>query len=275
MNQFETLIKIYDFIRPVLDIGIITFLLYKAYQLITKTNAIQLIRAAVVVVLSYAVAVILQLRTLLWIFSVIAPGLMMAFAIVFQLELRKVFLKLGQAEWFTFGSRAKHSYVDSVLIAAEMLSKQKRGMLAVFMRRTKLDNILSTGTRLNADLSSSLLVTIFGHNTPLHDGACFIQGGKILAAGCFLPVSEQYDIKKTFGTRHRAALGLCEVSDCVVLVVSEETGAYSLAYDSKLHYDLTMDQVTRILERQLDITPDQQIIEDTIDEHKPITGKDN
>ncbi|MDY2616307.1 MAG: diadenylate cyclase, partial [Treponema succinifaciens] len=162
MNQFETLIKIYDFIRPVLDIGIITFLLYKAYQLITKTNAIQLIRAAVVVVLSYAVAVILQLRTLLWIFSVIAPGLMMAFAIVFQPELRKVFLKLGQAEWFTFGSRAKHSYVDSVLIAAEMLSKQKRGMLAVFMRRTKLDNILSTGTRLNADLSSSLLVTIFG-----------------------------------------------------------------------------------------------------------------
>lgn len=275
MNQFETLIKIYDFIRPVLDIGIITFLLYKAYQLITKTNAIQLIRAAVVVVLSYAVAVILQLRTLLWIFSVIAPGLMMAFAIVFQPELRKVFLKLGQAEWFTFGSRAKHSYVDSVLIAAEMLSKQKRGMLAVFMRRTKLDNILSTGTRLNADLSSSLLVTIFGHNTPLHDGACFIQGGKILAAGCFLPVSEQYDIKKTFGTRHRAALGLCEVSDCVVLVVSEETGAYSLAYDSKLHYDLTMNQVTRILERQLDITPDQQIIEDTIDEHKPITGKDN
>ena len=275
MNQFETLIKIYDFIRPVLDIGIITFLLYKAYQLITKTNAIQLIRAAVVVVLSYAVAVILQLRTLLWIFSVIAPGLMMAFAIVFQPELRKVFLKLGQAEWFTFGSRAKHSYVDSVLIAAEMLSKQKRGMLAVFMRRTKLDNILSTGTRLNADLSSSLLVTIFGHNTPLHDGSCFIQGGKILAAGCFLPVSEQYDIKKTFGTRHRAALGLCEVSDCVVLVVSEETGAYSLAYDSKLHYDLTMDQVTRILERQLDITPDQQIIEDTIDEHKPITGKDN
>lgn len=275
MNQFETLIKIYDFIRPVLDIGIITFLLYKAYQLITKTNAIQLIRAAVVVVLSYAVAVILQLRTLLWVFSVIAPGLMMAFAIVFQPELRKVFLKLGQAEWFSFGSRAKHSYVDSVLIAAEMLSKQKRGMLAVFMRRTKLDNILSTGTRLNADLSSSLLVTIFGHNTPLHDGACFIQGGKILAAGCFLPVSEQYDIKKTFGTRHRAALGLCEVSDCVVLVVSEETGAYSLAYDSKLHYDLTMDQVTRILERQLDITPDQQIIEDTIDEHKPITGKDN
>ncbi len=275
MNQFESLVKIYDHIRPVLDIGILTFLLYKAYNIITKTNAIQLIRAAVMVILAYAVAVILQLRTLLWIFSVLAPGLMIAFAIVFQPELRKVFLKLGQAEWFSFGSRAKHSYVDSVLIAAEMLSNQRRGMLAVFMRRTKLDNILSTGTRLNAELSSSLLVTIFGHNTPLHDGACFIQGGRIVAAGCFLPVSEQYDIKKTFGTRHRAALGLSEVSDSVVLVVSEETGAYSLAYDSKLHYDLTLEQVTRILERQLEITAEQQNIEDTIDEHKTITGKDN
>ena len=273
MNRFEGFLRIYDFVRPVIDIGILTFLLYTAYQLIAKTNAVQLIRAAIVVIFSYALAVFLRLNTLMWIFRIIAPGLMMAFAIVFQPELRKVFLKLGQAEWFTFGSRAKHSYVDSVLIAAEMLSKQKRGMLAAFMRRTKLDNILATGTRLNADLSSSLLVTIFGHDTPLHDGACFIQGGKVLAAGCFLPVSEQYDIKKTFGTRHRAALGLSEASDCVVLVVSEETGAYSLAYDSKLHYDLTMEQVTRILEKQLEITPEQQSIEDTIDEHKTASEK--
>ena len=139
------------------------------------------------------------------------------------------------------------------------------------MRHTKLDNIIETGTRINADLSSSLLVTIFGHDTPLHDGACFIQGGKLIAAGCFLPVSEQYDIKKTFGTRHRAALGLSEVSDSVVLVVSEESGAISLAYDSKLHYDLSMEQLTRILESQLEITPDEQKIEDTIDEHKTIS----
>lgn len=268
MSQFEVLSRIYDFIRPILDVGILTFLLYKAYEIITRTNAVQLIKAACVVVIGYVVVLVLQLKTMLWLFNVIAPGLLMAFAIVFQPELRKVFLKLGQAEWFTFGSRAKHSYVDAVLIAAEMLSNQKRGMLAVFMRKTKLDNIIGTGTKLNADLSSGLLVTIFGHNTPLHDGACIIQGGKVIAAGCFLPSSEQYDIKKTFGTRHRAALGLSEVSDCIVLVVSEETGAYSLAYDSKLHYDLSLEQMTKILEKQLEITPDQQIIEDTIDEHK-------
>lgn len=268
MESFDILTQIVNVIRPVLDIGILTFLLYKAYNLVIRTNAVQILKALIIVALIYGVAFILKLDTLLWIMNIIAPGLLVSFAIVFQPELRKIFLKLGQTEWFAFGNRSKHTYVDSVLIAAEMLSKQRRGMLAVFLRHTKLDDIMDTGTILNADLSSSLLVTIFGHDTPLHDGACFIQGGKLLAAGCFLPVSEQYDIKKTFGTRHRAALGLSEVSDSIILVVSEESGAISLAYDSKLHYDLTMEQLTHILESQLEITPDAQIIEDTIDEHK-------
>ena len=271
MDTFSSLLKIYDYAGPVVDIGVLSFLLYKAYEIITRTNAMQLIKAAVLVAMAYVVAYLLRLQTLLWVFNIMAPGLLISFAIVFQPELRKIFLKLGQTEWFAFGSRSKHTYVDSVLIAAETLSKQRRGMLAVFMRHTKLDNIIETGTRINADLSSSLLVTIFGHDTPLHDGACFIQGGKLIAAGCFLPVSEQYDIKKTFGTRHRAALGLSEVSDSVVLVVSEESGAISLAYDSKLHYDLSMEQLTRILESQLEITTDEQKIEDTIDEHKTIS----
>ncbi|MCH5290793.1 MAG: diadenylate cyclase CdaA [Treponema sp.] len=268
MNTLDIIFKIYNYIRPVLDIGILTFLLYRAYELVTRTNAVQIFTAAVIVAIVYVLAIVLDLTTLLWILSVIAPGLLIAFAIVFQPELRKIFLKLGQTEWFALGTRSKHTYVDSVLIAAEILSRQKRGMLAVFMRHTKLDNIIETGTKLNADLSSNLLVTIFGHDTPCHDGACVIQGGKLIAAGCFLPLSEQYDIKKTFGTRHRAALGLSEVSDSVILVVSEETGAITLAYDSRLHYDLTMEQLTRILESQLQITPDAQNIEDTIDEHK-------
>ena len=271
MDTFSSLLKIYNYAGSVVDIGVFFFKQKTAYEIITRTNAMQLIKAAVLVAMAYVVAYLLRLQTLLWVFNIMAPGLLISFAIVFQPELRKIFLKLGQTEWFAFGSRSKHTYVDSVLIAAETLSKQRRGMLAVFMRHTKLDNIIETGTRINADLSSSLLVTIFGHDTPLHDGACFIQGGKLIAAGCFLPVSEQYDIKKTFGTRHRAALGLSEVSDSVVLVVSEESGAISLAYDSKLHYDLSMEQLTRILESQLEITPDEQKIEDTIDEHKTIS----
>ena len=102
----------------------------------------------------------------------------------------------------------------------------------------------------------------------MHDAACFIENGKIIAAGCFLPLSEQYDIKKTFGTRHRAALGLSEQTDAVILVVSEETGAISLAYDSKLHYDLSITELTKTLEELLEITSDSRNIEDTIDESR-------
>lgn len=268
MNGFENLLHIYDFIRPFLDIGVMAFILYKAYEIIVKTNALQIIKAAIVVAMAYAVALLLHLSMLLWVLQKLAPGLVVCFAIVFQPELRKVFLKLGQSQWFTFGNRSRHTYVDTVIIAAEMLSKMKRGMLVVFTRHTKIDDIIETGTRLDADLSSALLVTIFGHDTPLHDAACVVQNGKIIAAGCFLPLSEQYDIKKTFGTRHRAALGMSEISDAVVLVVSEESGAVSLAYDSQLHYDLNPNRITKQLEKLLEMTPAQKTIEDTIDENK-------
>jgi diadenylate cyclase len=270
-NGIDGLLKIYEYIRPVLDVGILAFLLYKSYELIVRTNALQILKAAVIVAVAYLVVTMLDLSTLKWIFDSIAPVLVVSFAIVFQPEVRKIFLRLGQTEWFVFGSRSRHTYVDSVLIAAEILSKLRRGMLVVFLRHTKLDNIMNTGTKINADLSSSLLVTIFKFDTPLHDGASFVQDGKLLAAGCFLPLSEQFDIKKTYGTRHRAALGMSEQSDAVVLVVSEETGAISLAYDGKLHYDLTIEQLTRILEKLLEITPEAAKIEDTIDEHKTLS----
>ena len=134
------------------------------------------IKGVVAAAALYALAYILKLDTILWLLSVVAPGLVIAFAVIFQPEIRKLFLRIGQSSWFAFGKRSKHTYVDSVLLAAEMLSKERRGMLAVFMRHTKLDNYMQAGTKLNADLSSSLLVTIYGKDTPLHDDACFIQG---------------------------------------------------------------------------------------------------
>lgn len=273
MLAAERLWTVYNAVRPFLDIAILAFVLYKAYQIIISTNSIQILRGIVIIGVAYMTARILHLETLLWILSSLAPGFFVVFAVVFQPEIRKMFLRLGQKEWFSFGNRSRHSYVDSVLIAAEILSKQRRGMLAVFVRHTKLDDISKTGTRINADLSSSLLVTIFGHDTPLHDGACIIQGGKVVAAGCFLPLSEQYDIKKTFGTRHRASLGLAETTDAVVLVVSEETGAISLSYDSRLHYNLSMKELTESLVYLLDVTSDQYKLEDTVDEYKTVFGK--
>ncbi|MCR4821431.1 MAG: diadenylate cyclase CdaA [Treponema sp.] len=268
MNAFNGLVTVWNFIRPVIDVGLMTFLLYKAYQIIVKTNAMQIIKAGIMVALFYAFAFLLNLSTLLWIMNKLAPGFAIAFAIIFQPELRKVFLKIGQKDFFSLGNRrGRHTSLDTVVIAAETLSQMKKGMLVVFPRHTHLDGIVETGTVLNADVSSALLVTIFGHETPLHDAACIVKDGKIYAAGCFLPLSEQYDIKKSFGTRHRAALGLCETTDAVVLVVSEESGAISLAYDSRLHYDLKPAVVVQTLEKLL-VADKKTIIEDTIDENK-------
>lgn len=264
MKSAQTLINFYSTFRPLLDVALLSFVIYKAYSVIIKTNGLQVIKAALIVVLVYALSLLFHLQTVVWIFNSLAPVLLIAFAIVFQPELRKMFLKLGQSQWFAFGEKTKHTYIDNVLLAAEELSKKRRGMLVVFFHSSQVidEKLLEGGTRLNSDLSSSLLVTIFGMDTPLHDGACLIQNGKLVAAGCFLPLSEQNGIKKTFGTRHRAALGMSEQSDCVILVVSEESGAMSLAYDSNLYYKLQYDEITRALESILEITPDQYILDE-------------
>jgi diadenylate cyclase len=270
MELYSKFLYIYDFIAPVLDVGILCFLLYKIYDFMQKTNSFQILKSAIIIGSAFVIAVIFKLNTIIWLMRIAAPGLVIAFAVIFQPEIRKLFLRIGQNQWLSFGTRSKDTYIDSVLTAADMLSNQRRGMLAVFLRHTRLENIIQTGTKLNADLSSGLLVTVFGHDTPLHDGACFIQGGKLIAAGCFLPLSEDYNIKKTFGTRHRAALGLSEVSDAVVLVVSEETGALSLAYDSKLNYDLSVEEVRKILESLLEITSESKNTEEVTDETKAV-----
>lgn len=256
----------YAVIQPFLDISILAFLLYVSYGILVKTQAIQLMKGAISLLIVYAIAFLLKLNTLLWLLNILAPGLLIGVAIVFQPELRKIFLKIGQSDWLRMGKRSKHSHLDSLLTAAEILSNRRRGMLAVLVRRNVLRDIAESGTRLNADLSSSILVTIFGHDTPMHDGAVIIQGGKVVAAGCFLPLSEQQDIRKTFGTRHRAALGLSEETDAVVLVVSEETGAISLAYDSKLYYDLSSAEITKQLESLLDLGSESQAPEVTRDD---------
>lgn len=270
MEHLQYVLNVYDeILKPIIEIGILSFLLYKAYKIIMGTNSAQILKAGILIGICYFFVRILNLKTLEWLFDKMLLVFAVGFAIVFQPEVRKMFLKLGQTNIFSPGKKTKHTYVDAALIAADTLSKKRRGMILIFQRQTKLDNFMqSGGTRLDANLSSALLVTIYGHDTPLHDGACVVREGRIIAAGCFLPPSEQYDIKKTFGSRHRAALGICEVSDAVALVVSEETGAISLAYDSQLHYDLTRSELVRILEKLLNIRQEDKIIEDSIDEQK-------
>ena len=252
MEWFQRITSVYDLIRPLLDVVILAFLIYKAYELLVKTQAIQLVKGAGVLAIVYGLAVLFKLGTLEWILNILAPGLFIAVVIVFQPELRKIIIRMGQGELFRPDSKPNLGQLEAVITAAEILSQQRRGMLVVFPRRVNIKDVVDTGTRLNADISSSLIVTVFEYDTPLHDGAMVIQNGKIVAAGCFLPLSEQQDIKKSFGTRHRASLGMSEQSDAVVLVVSEETGAISLAYDAKLYYDLSPLEMTRKLRELLD-----------------------
>jgi diadenylate cyclase len=186
---------------------------------------------------------------------------------VFQPELRKIFIRLGQGTFFKTNTTVNIGKLDAVVTAAELLSERRRGMLIVFPRKINVKNVIDTGTRINAEISSSLIVAIFEFDGPLHDGAIFISHGKIASAGCFLPLSERQDIRKSFGTRHRASLGMAEQSDSVVLVVSEETGAISLAYDSKLYYDLSPVEVARKLKELLDKESRKEAAHNTVEQN--------
>jgi len=252
MAFFQWISSVYNYISPALDVIFLAFILYKAYELLEKTQALPLVKGAGFLALVYGIAYLLNLSTLRWVLTIIAPGLFIAVAIVFQPELRKIFMKLGQTEFFRPSATAQIGKLDAVVTAAELLSQKRRGMLIVFPRKINLKHIIDTGTKLNAEISSSLIISVFEYDGPLHDGAMVIQSGKIAAASCFLPLSERQDIRANFGTRHRAALGMAEESDAVTLIVSEETGSMSLAYDAKLYYDLTSAEVTRKLMELLD-----------------------
>ena len=261
MAWFQQLSVIYDHIHPIMDVALLAFLLYKGYELLERTQALPLVKGAGFLIIIYGIAFLFNLTTLRWVLTIIAPGLFIVIAIVFQPELRKIIMRLGQGEFFRPDTKPRIGQLDAVITAVELLSGKRRGMLAVFPRKFNVRNIIETGTRINAEISSSLIVSVYEFDGPLHDGAMVIQGGKIAAAGCFLPLSERQDIRKNFGTRHRAALGMAEHSDAVVLVVSEESGAISLAYDAKLYYDLSSLEVTRKLKELLDSGSRKEVLQ--------------
>jgi diadenylate cyclase len=253
-------------IRPALDILILTYLIYSTYRLLIKTQAIQLARGAVLLVIVYAIAFFLNLSTLSWVLNMLAPGIVIAMAIIFQPELRKIFIKLGQGGFFRKGRGPRSTQLDAIMHAAEMLAEKRRGALIVFARVVSLDEFIEHATKIDGEVSSALLLSIFEFDTPLHDGAVIMKEGRIAAAGCFLPLSEQQDIKRSFGTRHRAALGITEASDAIVLIVSEETGAISLAYDARLYYNLGLSVLRKRLGQLLEYSSAPSVEEAAYDD---------
>ena len=226
-------------IVDILDIAIVAFLIYKLLMLAKDTRASQVLKGVGVLFLLYWVSDWLQFRALNWILKLVVNSGPVVLVVLFQDELRRALERIGRA-----GSAARiragnkkelgSSVTQEIITALTRLSRRRVGALIVIERRTGLQDIIDTGTRIDSEISAPLIENIFEPNTPLHDGAVIVRGSRIAAAGCFLPLSDDMNLARELGTRHRAALGVSTVSDSVTIVVSEETGAISLARDGKL-----------------------------------------
>lgn len=233
-------------IFDILDILIMAVLIYGVLRFFKNTKAMHVLIGLAVLVVALAVASWIGLPTTTWMLSSIFTSGIVIIVILFQPELRRVFENIGRGQ-ISFSSNGSDSGIEQVILACENLSKRKVGALLVFKRKSSLNDIISTGTTMNADISAGLIINIFEPNTPLHDGASVIVGNKIVAAGCFLPLSENDTVEKTLGTRHRAALGISEHSDALTIVVSEETGIISATAKGELTRYLDSDSLRKLL----------------------------
>lgn len=264
MNTFINAVKDYlDWIvfpkisiTDVLEIFILAYLVYHVIVWVRNTRAWVLFKG-IVILLSFAiVAAILQLNVILWIFSkTISVGIIAIF-IVFQPELRRALEQLGSknimSSLFVFDDQEKNERfsqdtISEIVSATLDLAKSSMGALIVIEREVKLPEYESTGIKLDSCISSQLLINIFEKNTPLHDGAVLIRDNRVVAATCYLPLSDNKHLSKDMGTRHRAAIGITEVSDALVLVVSEETGKISIASDGRITRNVDSDKIRKEL----------------------------
>lgn len=238
-------------IRDIIDITIVALFIYFVLKLIRGTRAEQLARGILVILVLFKISQVLQLHTVNWLmYNLIALGFM-AILIVFQPELRRGLEFLGRSSSIRNNFSSKKETipitVQEICDAVASLSRQKIGALIIFERQTGLNEIIETGTEIDGLISSGLLINIFIPNTPLHDGAVIVKGEKIIAAACFLPLSDSTSISKELGTRHRAGIGITEKSDCLALMVSEETGSISIAENGVISRYLDLETLQSIL----------------------------
>lgn len=225
--------------RDVIDIAIVTYILYRLILLIRGTRAEQLVKGLIVLLIALVGSGLLGLRTINWFLQGLMTMGLVAIPIVFQPELRRALEHIGRGKIF---QRSSYDYeeenfqivLEELLKAIPVLVKKKIGALIVLERKTGLKEFAETGIKIEGLVTAELLINIFMPRSPLHDGAVIIRDLILAAAGCYLPLTENPNLSKELGTRHRAGLGITEVSDAVVIIVSEETGVISLAHDGKL-----------------------------------------
>ncbi len=242
-----------------LDILVVAFLIYSLLPLIRTPNMMRLARMVALVVVVAWLADILELHTFSWILSQFLAVGLLAFVILFQPELRRMLMHLSDMTLskiveFVFGTSTgpkMDSVINQTVMACQIMSRKKVGALIVFARNQRLDEYFKKGTLTDAAVSEQLLRNLFFHNAPLHDGAVVIQDGRIAAAGCVLPLSDSSTLSADLGTRHRAGVGITEVSDAVTVIVSEETGGISVAVGGMLKQRLELETLDKLLRMEL------------------------
>lgn len=239
----------------VLDIIVVSYIFYKGYMLIKETRAEQLLKGILLIILLIPISSFLQLTMLSWILSKTITIGVLSIIIIFQPEIRRALEHLGRSAFndkhIMENDETMDKVITEIVVAVENLAASKTGALIIIEHMTGLGEIIGTGTKLDALVSSAILENIFVVNTPLHDGATVIRNDRIVAAGCFLPLTGNNDINKSLGTRHRAAIGISETSDALTIVVSEETGIVSLAVNGKLTRNYDKERLKDILIRIL------------------------
>ncbi len=251
----------------IIEIIILTFVLYEFMAWVKKTRAYSLLKGILILLLFWLIAYIFNFTTILWLGSKVLNIAIIALVVIFQPELRKALESLGQrnrlskilpfTEKKDKADRFSNQTIEELVRASFQLAKAKTGALIVIEQEILVTEYEKTGIAIDAIVTSSLLINMFEKNTPLHDGAAIIRGDRIVAATCYLPMSDNMRISKELGTRHRAALGISEVSDSLTIVVSEETGKVSLAIGGELFRDIDGDylrnKLTFIQKRTLDV----------------------
>lgn len=240
-------------IASVMDILVVSYIFYKIYTLIKETRAEQLLKGIILIVLLIPISKFFNLTMLNWILTKTITIGLLSFIIIFQPEIRRALERLGRTAFndkhILESDQEMEKVITEIANSIENLSNSKTGALIIIEQVTGLEDIVKTGTKIDAIVSAALLENIFVVNTPLHDGATIIRNDRIVSSGCFLPLTNNQDINKKLGTRHRSALGISENSDALIIVVSEETGTVSLAVNGNLTRGYNKERLKDILIR--------------------------
>lgn len=245
-----------DLATSIIDIAIVAYVLYRLFVLIRGTRAVQLIKGIIVLLIATTVSGWFHLYTINWLMRQAQVMLIVALPIVFQPELRRALEHLGRGRLFArslrfMGEEEVKKVIKEITRAVELMAKNKTGALIVIERETGLKEVAETGTKIDGVVSAEFLVNIFVPKTPLHDGAVIIRGDRIVAAGCFLPMTENQEVERELGARHRSAMGITEHSDALAVVVSEQTGGISLGNAGKLIRHLDPKTLAELLQSNL------------------------